>query len=640
MSGLANLRLCWRCEAVPSDLDLDHSYDHSDSLEALQKSASGDKYCHLCQMMWESIIQGHQKQRFHLGSHPILSETWPVRLYGLPNPTTGGTWRGYDAIEIRSGDRSKGEDSTWVTTMTMSRTEYPVVSRLYLHKGGIENPLLYTSVGVDDKSPTSFGIASRWLETCINHHTHHTNLNMPSEYPSLPTRVIDVDATLSHVKLAVKGLRPREKAQFTALSYCWGKSKATVTTVDNLTDHIQVGIACQSLPLAIQDAIKLTRGLSIRYLWVDALCILQGSAPEAVQDWLSESSKMSQIYGDATLVIAAADSQDCQEEFLASRQLSPTTQHSRDGIPGRSITSAYRHTTRKGFVDLKTNTWSTRAWTLQEVALSQRALIYTNQQLYWKCPNGLVGSDGYLSVLPRINALQKVHLDNDWTQIVMEYSRRLMTNPADKLPVVSGLALLHCSANGYTYAAGICQENIWTELLWRTEHSEKLSPKRALQWRAPSWSWASIDGPIDYDLSDIHSSRQRGEGDLIVNRVHLEYVNHQDPYGRATGGWLSAQGRMQSATKLVLDQYHSAGDVYDGGKMLGRAYADEKRQWTEFEEVKGPLWLFLVTGGAGLLLKPHTDGRDGEFVRIGAFFLSRTGKIEAPHWNLMDIKLL
>lgn len=295
-----------------------------------------------------------------------------------------------------------------------------------------------------------------------------------------------------------------------------------------------------------------------------------------------------------------------------------------------------------GYVNRKANTWSTRAWTLQEVALSHRALIYTNEQVYWKCgAHGLVSSDGHLSVLPRIDALQEAHLRNDWTRVVIEYSRRFMTNPADKLPALSGLARLHCDANGLAYAAGLCRENIKTELLWRTEHSEKLSLKRPSVWRAPSWSWASIDGPIDYDMSDMHAgTKGGGDSDMQVNQIHLEYLNSHDSYGRVTSGWLSLRGRLRSATLLVLDQYHSAGDVYDGKKMLGRAYADEKRQWPEFEEVKGPLWLLLVTGGTGLLLEPHAGSSTQEFKRIGAFFLSRFWRSEVPTWDVMDIKLL
>ncbi|KAK4444816.1 heterokaryon incompatibility protein-domain-containing protein, partial [Podospora aff. communis PSN243] len=317
--------------------------------------------------------------------------------------------------------------------------------------------------------------------------------------PRLPTRVIDVDPSLPNPRLVTKHEERDDWEPYTALSYCWGKSQATMTMPDNLSRHTTDGFQFSALPRAIQDAITVARGLSIRYLWVDALCILQGSSPEATADWLAESSMMSDIYGGATLVIIAGDSQDCNMPFLYQRELVTTSRPSRDGVLDREIPSAHRTTVPKGYVDLKANTWPTRAWTLQESALSRRALIYTKDQVYWRCAFGLVGYDAYLHVLPRIDSLPPVVHERDyWPSVVTEYSTRFMTNPADKLPALAGLARLHCESNDVTYAAGLCLDTFHSGLLWRTEYSEKRHPSRPSHWRAPSWSWVSIDGPVDY----------------------------------------------------------------------------------------------------------------------------------------------
>lgn len=65
------------------------------------------------------------------------------------------------------------------------------------------------------------------------------------------------------------------------------------------------------LPQTFQDAIAVTHNLTIRYLWVDSLCIIQDDP----QDWQRESSRMASIYGNAYLVFsathAAQESQGC-----------------------------------------------------------------------------------------------------------------------------------------------------------------------------------------------------------------------------------------------------------------------------------------------------------------------------------------
>ncbi|KAK5656583.1 hypothetical protein OQA88_4562 [Cercophora sp. LCS_1] len=605
------LRLCEICDAIPPSprLSLDNGHDHYPSLSRLYESASGNEYCHLCQMMWESIVKTHQKQRFNLGNHPLLREAWPIRIYGISaSGPQQGVFRGYDALELRCGNRAKSPDTTWVTTNTRSGTEYPIVSRLFLHKGDEGSLLLYTTICLDDASPVSFSLAARLLDTCLKTH-HHGVEHAHDTLPELPTRVIDVGGALPNPRLVTKGQRQRENAQYAALSYCWGKSPAATTTPDNLPCHISAGLHLASLPQAIQDAVTAARSLSIQYLWVDALCILQGTSRAAAQDWLTESAKMSQTYGSATLVIIAGDSQDCNEPFLSRREIIPSTQRSRDGIPGRTIPSAHRTTTVPGYIDLHQNTWSTRAWTLQELALARRALIYTRDQVYFRCENVLVGLDGYTHVLRRIDALRlRLGEGQDWYRVVAEYSLRFMTNPDDKLSALAGLGRLFCEANGCTYVAGLCRETLRTGLLWRTECSGTRAPRRLSGdcWRAPSWSWASVDGPVDYDLADMYADSSKSEDEVEIEEVQLEYVNPRDPYGRLVSGSLLLKGKMKPVGSLILDAFHTAGDVYTAENVVvGRGFADEKRSWGESEVVEGPLLLLLVTNGAGLLLRPQ-----------------------------------
>ena len=51
---------------------------------------------------------------------------------------------------------------------------------------------------------------------------------------------------------------------------------------------------------------SITRGLCIRYLWVDTLCIIQDSE----EDWEAELGKVADVYGGAFLTLSAPSGAD------------------------------------------------------------------------------------------------------------------------------------------------------------------------------------------------------------------------------------------------------------------------------------------------------------------------------------------
>lgn len=76
-------------------------------------------------------------------------------------------------------------------------------------------------------------------------------------------------------------------------SHAWGKDadKLLKLTEGNLEDWKRQ-LPEKSLPQGFIDAIYVTRKLGVRYLWIDALCILQGCK----QDWEIESGRMASYY--------------------------------------------------------------------------------------------------------------------------------------------------------------------------------------------------------------------------------------------------------------------------------------------------------------------------------------------------------
>lgn len=92
-------------------------------------------------------------------------------------------------------------------------------------------------------------------------------------------------------------------APYVCLSHCWGKHDFTKTMTSTLEGY-KLDIPWQELPKTFKDAITFASRLGYVYLWLDSFCIIQDS----IQDWRLEGSKMSEIYANARLTIAAAAS--------------------------------------------------------------------------------------------------------------------------------------------------------------------------------------------------------------------------------------------------------------------------------------------------------------------------------------------
>jgi hypothetical protein len=84
-------------------------------------------------------------------------------------------------------------------------------------------------------------------------------------------------------------------------------------------------------------------------------------------------------------------------------------------------------------------------------------------------------------------------------RIAEQYSAIKLTRPSDKLVTFSGLC--QCVAHlRQKYLAGLWSDSICYDLLWRvnTINLAKENGARALEYRGPTWSWASVDSSVAY----------------------------------------------------------------------------------------------------------------------------------------------
>lgn len=133
-----------------------------------------------------------------------------------------------------------------------------------------------------------------------------------------PTRLLDLGAWESSNSIRfveTSRLTSTSAVRYAALSYCWGPKKDAAlqlrTTAETLESHMD-RIHADSLTPVIRDAVEAALALSLHYLWIDALCIIQ----EDHQDWARESERMDLVYINAHCTICTLASSTCLKGFL------------------------------------------------------------------------------------------------------------------------------------------------------------------------------------------------------------------------------------------------------------------------------------------------------------------------------------
>jgi hypothetical protein len=348
------------------------------------------------------------------------------------------------------------------------------------------------------------------------------------------------------------------QGEYVTLSYCWENTPAVTTKVANFQDHCRE-IKCHLLPKTIQDAIYITRKLGFRYLWVDALCIIQDS-PNG-EDWAIESAKMARIYGYSFLTIAAELASDSSQGIFCDRppQQGVVVPFYRDGI-ACGLVSLQKPDVQSS---LEPSPLSTRAWTFQEREMACRILHYNRNLVSFRCKRGATcETEGFghskaafsrlfnwLDDRTLFNTVEEA-LDK-WYGYVAKYSPRDLTFESDKLPAISGLAHEMQNAIQSRYLAGLWQCDLLYGLTWRSHchsgHAEGRTRARRRQGRGPTWSWASVNGAVGYET--LVKPSMVKENSANVASCQMASVNPLtvDPMGRVSTGTIIIDGPLRLA---------------------------------------------------------------------------------------------
>lgn len=376
---------------------------------------------------------------------------------------------------------------------------------------------------------------------------------------------------------------------------------------------------------------------------------------------------MGDNYKNSFLTIAAASAVDDQAGFLGPRG---TTSILRDlppvsGIPAGLMVREVPEEVGSCQQDELSEPLYTRGWVLQERLLSPRVLSFGSAELRWDCNASTFTETGhsppkdtqiaYRREFFRITAddsnlrplAEKEHnilaIYDWWHQsLVPAYTKLKLTKQDDKLPALSAIAEEVRLRTGDVYLAGIWKRDLHRGLLWMCRSTGRLPNK----YRAPSWSWASIESPSI--VSESVTSSQRFDSGILD--AQFEGPRANDPE-RVPSGYIRAEGLCFEATLEAIlpsesNQNQTISFSLSGPLMYSKAsrfFPDVPLEVAPFQTsngeisttlkrshtnthrrqlpISGTVWCFLVScftnGRLGFMVLGRSSAQKDSFERLG-----------------------
>ncbi|PQE27776.1 hypothetical protein CJF31_00010048 [Rutstroemia sp. NJR-2017a BVV2] len=368
---------------------------------------------------------------------------------------------------------------------------------------------------------------------------------MVAPSPQLPSRLLDLGGNKLRLECDVESIA---NLRYTTLSHIWGNDPASYLQLKEGTiEHFKIEVPFNAMPIKYNDAIRITRVLGIRYLWIDSLCIIQDSQ----SDWQTEAIKMAAIYGASACNISYAHdpSEEPAKRYLRDPRIHiPCKLAATSPRPSFLSTFGLNRLWRKPLSPAAVvvsynrsatySSWSTegyrkvcsllsRAWVFQERLLCPRTIYYGHDRLLWECCETF--DDEFSGPMPQVprskaqlysvfsgmtqdrffgDSLAEFNLQ--WSQMINEYRSCKLTFHSDRAIAFSGIASAIQSHTDMTYLAGIWKESAHLGLLWCVKpaglEGRPSLPILGMQdgVKAPSWSWFSVPCQLspDHDLVD------------------------------------------------------------------------------------------------------------------------------------------
>lgn len=535
LSRPPNAILCSMCQSMfdgriyrgDASAGFDSWYQHHSSSASVRKAAA--KRCVICKVIENSLVEitGDPNREWEDKS---IDLRWIIYHFTFKYHLEIKSRYGYSIVHwiLENGEVLESRD-----TCDSSQYGSATLSEFMIKRG-------ISSWTTQVSRVRKWELCRFWLQNCCIEHDKCRRYKRQTAFR--PRRLVSVQRTgQGPISARLVCTSASDKpVEYLTLSHCWGRAESFTLVEQNLL-HLLEDLAVNLLPKVFQDAFAVTLELGFSYIWIDSLCIIQDSR----DDWLQQSSQMADIYENCSCNIAATGSRDGFRGLFIQEGTKDFVCYtvSRAWEDERSSTDDRQRTI--DLWDASTSDWRSqvteaplnqRGWVLQESVLAPCVLHFGKEQLLWECsetrccemfPQGLPNSlckgplDTIKSMLlgapnatplnPRVGSRsgdaralqvpaidQSHHASHFWHSLVAEYSFRSLTHAEDKLIAISAIVKRTRHRMQGRYLAGLWEQNFILDLLWRVSKVSIL-PFGRLKW-APSWSWASIDRTVFYDI--------------------------------------------------------------------------------------------------------------------------------------------
>ena len=506
-------------------------------------------------------------------------------------------------------------------------------------------------------------LALERIRDCVDNH----DTCLKPHKTRLPTRVIDCRISTEPRLVPTETLEDAF-VPYVALSYVWGKDSSHCTRLANYEAY-QSGIDHKIIPQTIRDAITVTNGLGMRYIWIDAFCIIQDSD----EDKIKELVKMGDIYRDAYFTIIASSSPEGNAGFLQDRVLPPHWRvpfYRRDGRLGTVCIGQRGETVPSSIAGREPV--DRRAWCFQEWLLSPRKLMYTTDTLRYHCQTSARPVENSIRAIRTVQSSTLDHaflplplatLANPdlatlspeelftrqcmlWGLVVANYTQRSLSWKTDKLLAFAAIAeqfdgIWEAAWRPGRYVAGLWEGFLPRDLLWRRQiyapaGSEDDLRLRPAEYLAPSWAWPSADGHVVIGGGAAYSPSERIVDVCDVLECDAKLMDERLPYGRVTAGHLRVRAvvapgwvvveppYVKPRSEYVDTHYYKVfGPTAELRSRLGRLSADSD----DGIEVGKALFDGPEAMGVPVIVPAHFARTDGRLLVVGQGIFREDGAL-------------